>query len=246
MKSGTLGRTGLAVSKLALAGSYGIDAEGTERAFHELGITTFFVTPRMKGLVEGVRRLVAAGHRDRLVLIGGAGIPLGFSVGREFKKAATSLGIERFDAFLLFWVQAHWYVTGNTWPALRKLKDELDLDVLMIRYNAAHRGAEREIFDTLEPARRPGIVAYTATRWGRLLKPASGLGPMSPGECYRFSAAHPMVDTVLTGPASFDELAASARDFEVGPLAPARLEEVRRFGDAVRATATGRMGFLGA
>jgi predicted aldo/keto reductase-like oxidoreductase len=268
MKTRGFGRTGLTVSELALAGSYGIDADGTERAFHELGVTTFFVTPRMKGLVEGVRRLVKAGHRDRLVLVGGAGIPLGFSVGREFKKAASKLGIERFDVFLLFWVQAHWYVTGNTWPALRKLKeagdvgalgischdrpmaralvDELELDALMIRYNAAHRGAEREIFDTLDAEKRPGIIAYTATRWGRLLKPASGLGPMSPGECYRFSGAHPMVDTVLTGPKNFDELAASVRDLEAGPLAPARLDEVRRFGDAVRASATGRMGFLGA
>ena len=34
----------------------------------------------------------------------------------------------------------------------------------MIRYNAAHPGAERDIFPHLE-ARRPAVVAYTATSW---------------------------------------------------------------------------------
>ena len=195
MKSGTLGRTGLAVSKLALAGSYGIDAEGTERAFHELGITTFFVTPRMKGLVEGVRRLVAAGHRDRLVLIGGAGIPLGFSVGREFKKAATSLGIERFDAFLLFWVQAHWYVTGNTWPALRKLKDEGKVGALGISCHdrPMARALVDELLDLLEsqladvgvdtaaqPQPAPAGAAAALPRSRRALPPRAGAGCSSP------------------------------------------------------------------
>jgi hypothetical protein len=69
-----LGRTDVAVSRLALAGSFGIDADATERAFHELGVTTFFVSARMKGVTEGIRRLVAAGHRDRLTIIAGAAI----------------------------------------------------------------------------------------------------------------------------------------------------------------------------
>ncbi|HTJ81354.1 MAG TPA: aldo/keto reductase [Polyangiaceae bacterium] len=268
MQMRTLGRSGLSVSSLALAGAFGIDADATERAFHELGVTTFFVSARMKGLVEGVRRLVAAGHRDRLTLVSGAGIPFGFSVEREWRSMAKTLGVERLDVFLLYWVQAHWYVTGNTWPALRKLKeegkaralgischdrpmaralvDELELDVLMIRYNAAHRGAEREIFATLDETNRPGIISYTATRWGRLLKPASGLGPMSAGECYRFALGHPKVDTVLAGARTWDEIAESAREIEKGRIEPARLEEIERFGDAVRSTATGRLGFVGA
>jgi aryl-alcohol dehydrogenase-like predicted oxidoreductase len=252
------------VARLGLAGSYGIEADEVERAFHELGINYFFVALRMTGLIEGVRRLVRAGHRDEIVIAGGANIPIGASVPREWAKIARALEVDVIDVFHLFWVQAHWYVTGKTWPAMRALKqegkaralaischdrpmarrlvDELGLDVLMIRYNAAHRGAEREIFETL-PERRPGVVAYTATRWGRLLQPAGDLPPMTAGECYRFSLAHPKVDLVLTGPRSWAELEESAREVAQGPLAPERLDGVRRFGDAVRSTVSGRIGF---
>ena len=39
------------------------------------------------------------------------------------------------------------------------------LDMLMIRYNAAHRGAEREVFPVTD-ARGVPVIAYTALRWG--------------------------------------------------------------------------------
>jgi aryl-alcohol dehydrogenase-like predicted oxidoreductase len=262
-----LGAARLSASRVALAGSFGIDAKSTERAFHELGVNTFFVTPKMKGLRDGVKNLVAGGHRDELVIIGGAGIPFGFSVQREMASLTTALGVERIDLFLLFWVQAHWYVTGKTWPAMRALKeqglaralgischdrpmaralaDELELDALMIRYNAAHRGAEKEIFATLDTA-KTGVIAYTATRWGRLMKPVGELGPMSGPECYRFVTGHPSVGTALCGASNYEQIEAAAREIALGPLPEARLAQVMKFGDAVRSTATGQVGFLGA
>jgi len=64
--------------------------------------------------------------------------------------------VDTFDVFKMFWVQGHWYVTGGSWREMRALKergeakalgischdrpmaralvDELDLDLLMIRY----------------------------------------------------------------------------------------------------------------
>jgi aryl-alcohol dehydrogenase-like predicted oxidoreductase len=262
-----LGHTGLRASRLGLAGSFGIDADGVERAFHELGITYFFVTPRMTKMAEGLRRLIAAGHREKLVLALGVTIPTGWSVRREWENAARLLGVDSIDVFHLFWVQAHWYVTGKTWPAMQKLKDEgraralgischdrpmaralvdeLELDALMIRYNAAHRGAEREIFATLPKEGRPAIIAYTATRWGRLLQPKGEMGPMTAPECYRFALGHPAVDVVLCGPSNYDELRADAEGVLYGPIPPLRLEEVKRFGDAVRGTITGKLGFAG-
>src|SRR5688500_8052068 len=38
-------------------------------------------------------------------------------------------------------------------------------DALMIRYNAAHRGAEREVFPVTDALGLP-VIAYTALRWG--------------------------------------------------------------------------------
>jgi aryl-alcohol dehydrogenase-like predicted oxidoreductase len=262
-----LGKSGLSVSRLGLAGGFGIDADGVVRAFHELGVRYFFVTPRFEPLLEGLRRLVEDGHRDQIVLGMGAKIPTGWSVEREWEAAARAVGVETIDVFHLFWVQAHWYVTGKTWPAMRRLKeqgkvralavschdrpmarslvDELDLDAIMIRYNAAHRGAEKEIFATL-PSPRPGVISYTATRWGRLLKPHRDLGPMSAPECYRFALSHPSVDVVLCGAGSYEELRANALGVRLGALEPARLDEVKRFGDAVRGTVAGTVGFAGA
>jgi hypothetical protein len=45
-----LGRTGLSVAPLALAGRPDVAPDGVVRAFHQLGVNYFFVTPRMKGL----------------------------------------------------------------------------------------------------------------------------------------------------------------------------------------------------
>jgi aryl-alcohol dehydrogenase-like predicted oxidoreductase len=221
-----LGSTGLSVSQLGLAGSHGIDADAVERAFHELGVNYFFVTPRMPGLCEGVRRLVRAGHRDEIVLASGAHVPLGFTVPREWARCARALGVEHIDVFHLLWVQARFYVTGRTWPAMRRLRDEgkvralgischdgplsralvdeLELEALMIRYNEADRGAEEEVFATLA-GKRPGIVTYTATRWGARISPAGS----------SFALSHPVVDVALCGARGFDDL----RD-HVAALAP--------------------------
>jgi aryl-alcohol dehydrogenase-like predicted oxidoreductase len=263
-----LGRSGIRVAPLGLAGSPDVAPEIVERAFHELGVNYFFIAGRAKGLAEGVRRLVAAGHRDRLVLAMGASIPTGWGVERQWRKACEWIGVESIDVFHLFWVQAHFYVSGKTWPAMRALKesgkarslaischdrpmarqltDELDLDVLMLRYNAAHRGAESEVFAPLGDGPRPGIVSYTATRWGRLLERAGNLGPMTGPECYRFALMHPSVDVVLCGARSWEELAADAAGVSAGPIEAARLTEIRRFGDAVRASVTGKIGWVGA
>ena len=251
----TLGRSGLSVSRLALAGSYGIDADAAERAFHELSINHFFVSLRMKGLAEGVRRLIKAGHRDEIVLQAGSFMPLGSSLPKAWEKITRALGTDYVDIFQIFWVRNRWFVGGKTWPAMQKLKaegkvkalaistherplglalgNELPLDVLMLRYNAAHRGAEREVFEKLGQGDRPGIVAYTATRWGKLLKQKGGLGPMSAPECYRFQLSNPAVDVGLCGARTFDELKADVEGVLAGPLDEKRSSEVRAFGDRV-------------
>ena len=90
-----LGRTSLEASRLALsarsmtaAGPKGLKLtpEDVERAFHEHGVNTFLVSPGMKELTEGLRRLSAAGHRDELILIGGTALPFGWSLGGSIKR----------------------------------------------------------------------------------------------------------------------------------------------------------------
>jgi aryl-alcohol dehydrogenase-like predicted oxidoreductase len=273
-----LGRTGISISRLGLSGrsftARGLPerrvlpSEDVERAFHELGVTTFLFSPGMKGIAEGLRRLIRAGHRQDLVIMAGVGIPTGWGVRRAFERQARVLGVDHFDIFLLGWVRARWHVTGKTWPTMRHLKEEgkvraiafschnralalalqreLDVDLMMLRYNAAHRGVEREVFAHLGPD-RPGIVSYTATRWGMLLQPLPAQGfpePMTAPECYRFALAHPAVDGALCAARTYAELEEDVAGVLAGPLPPERLAEVLRFGDAVHRTARGGARFM--
>lgn len=267
-----LGATGLRITPLALAAwsvrTYRSDrrrltADDVERAYHEHGINTFLFHFLMHPLVEGLRRLIRAGHRDDLVLIGEAGIPTGRLVQRSWARHVRALDTEWIDVFLLGWVRARWYLTGHTWAAMERLRDtggvraigysshdrplaarlarEFAPDVLMLRYNAAHRGAEQDVFSTLQHP-RPGIIAYTATRWGMLLRPLPARGfpqAMTAGDCYRFALTHPSVDLVLCAARSAEELREDVAAVRHGPLAGDRLEGIRRFGDAVHAAARG-------
>src|SRR5262249_48936995 len=142
-----LGASGVECSRLGLAGSYGATADDVERGFHELGVSYFFVTPRMKGLVEGVQRLVKAGHRDRSTIATGAGLPTGGGVERAFAKMARLVATDTLDVFHLFWVQAHWYVTGKTWPAMEKLKREGKARALAVSIH--DRKMARQLVDEL-------------------------------------------------------------------------------------------------
>jgi aryl-alcohol dehydrogenase-like predicted oxidoreductase len=266
------GATGLEVPPLALA-AFGVRAYGprdlrllpddVESAYHEHGMNAFLVHPWLPRMLEGVRRLVRAGHRDRLTLITEVGIPLGPWVRRHRERIASLLEVDVIDVFLYGWLRARWQLGLGAWAAMEAMKRagqvraigfsshnrrlavavarERAADVLMIRYNAAHRGAEGEVFAAFG-ANRPAIIAYTATRWGLLLKPLPAQGfpqAMTAGECYRFVLAQPAVDVVLCAARSRAELREDVAAVLEGPLDPARLEACRRFGDAVHAAALG-------
>ena len=262
----SVSRLGLAALSVRMPGTPGsaLEPEDVERAFHEQGINTFLVHPMMKTLCEGVRRLVRAGHRDELVLVSEASFPFGRLIRRALEKNLKALGTDRLDAWLLGWIQKEWWVRDSVWsemqkerergdvraigfsshdrPLAAKLGRELPADVLMIRYNAAHRGAESEVFAALAELgdRRPGVIAYTATRWGMLLEPLPDRGfpqGMSGGDCYRFVLEHPVVDAVWCAPRTAAELAEDVTAVQSGPLDPKRIEEIRRYGDAVHAHA---------
>jgi hypothetical protein len=104
----------------------------------------------------------------------------------------------------------------------------------MIRYNAAHPGAERDVFPRLA-RRRPAVVAYTATSWRKLLKaPRGWTGPvMTAGDCYRFCLSSPHVDVVLTGPRDVRELRENLAALEQGPLSAEEARWMRDFGARV-------------
>lgn len=252
----TLGRTGLKVSRLGLAGGYGIPAQAVEKAFHEYGVNYFYWEGRKPGMKEGLRNLVKNNRKELIIAIQSydhLGIWLRYSV----EKALRQLEIDRVDILFLGYFNKmpnrillslgakfkregkilHLGVSGHNRIFHGKTaRDESSpFDVHMIRYNAAHRGAEEDVFAGLARS-RPGITTYTATRWGKLLHtknmPANEK-PLSAAECYRFVLSHPMVDVCLAGPRNEHEMIDGFKALSDGPLSVREMERVRKIGDFV-------------
>lgn len=128
-------------------------------------------------------------------------------------------------------------LTSHQRPLAAKWAESGRLDMLMIRYNAAHRGAERDVFP-VACARALPVVTFTALRWKALLQKTAEDPPeyMPPSaiDCYRFCLASPDVAVVLTAPATREELDRNLMllDDWCAPTA-ADLEAMRRHGDRV-------------
>jgi len=247
---------GRRVHRLGLAASYGIDEAGVRGAL-ERGINyLYFANQKSGALLKPVREAI---ERDRgnLVIAGTTTIGwFGGSVRRAAERLLAKLGTDYLDVFQLGWlgVGAAW--TTSTVRELEQLKQsgkvralgvsihdreragrlaaDSPLDMLMIRYNAAHPGAERDIFPHLAK-RSPMVVAYTATRWRKLLKRPSGWQGqvMTAGDCYRFCLSSPHVDVVLCGPKNTQELDENLSALAKGPLTPDEESWIRDFGRAV-------------
>jgi predicted aldo/keto reductase-like oxidoreductase len=100
-------------------------------------------------------------------------------------------------------------VTTHRRPLAAAMAQSGLLDLLMLRYNAAHRGAETEVFPTTDALGMP-IIAYTALRWGGLLRttPDDPPGFVVPSAAwwYRFVLQSPSVTMTMAAPHSRAEL----------------------------------------
>lgn len=100
-------------------------------------------------------------------------------------------------------------LTSHQRPLAAEVAASGRLDLLMIRYNAAHRGAEREVFPVTRE-RGVGIVAFTGLRWGALLRPTPddppGFNVPRAPAWYRFVLSEPSVSVALMAPDGDDEL----------------------------------------
>jgi aryl-alcohol dehydrogenase-like predicted oxidoreductase len=107
-----------------------------------------------------------------------------------------------------------------------------DFDVIHFRYNAAHPGAEEEIFPHLPAANRPGMVAFTATNWRQLLgkAPLQEILPGAPripksecvptaADCYRYVMTRREVDVCLTAPANAARMEQALEALRLGAMA---------------------------
>ena len=252
----TLGRTGIQTSRIGLAAGYGISEHATEMAFEKYNVNYFHWETRKAGMGNAVKKL-AKSQREKMVIVVQTYDHSGLWLRRSVEKALRSLSIDYADILFLGWVnRMPWRRVLN---AANSLKDEgkvrflgftghkrlfhgemasstdSPFDVHQIRYSAAHRGAEQDVFARLGE-NRPGITTYTATRWGRLLrakKMPPGETPLTAAECYRFALSNSAVDVCLAGPRTEREMIDGLSALTDGPLDPQELARIHKIGDFV-------------
>lgn len=245
---------GKRLHRLGLSPSFGLGEAGCAEALEQ--VQYVFWNPRASKFT-GPLRQACQRDRERYVVAGGP--TLSYFPGQiqtYVDRARKVLGTDYLDVLQLYWLgkmsryspamveeMVRVRQTGavralavsiHDRPRAGRLALESPLDLLMIRYNAAHPGAEAEIFPHLA-RRQPAVVAYTATSWRKLLRAPSGWkGPvMTAGDCYRFCLSDPHVDIVLTGPKDVRELRENLAALELGPLSGEEQGWMREFGKKV-------------
>jgi aryl-alcohol dehydrogenase-like predicted oxidoreductase len=246
-----LGRTGLTVGAMGISASYGVPAAAVERAFEHGVNYLYWGSIRRRAFADAIRNL--APHRDRMVLVLQSYSRVSRIMTHGVEKALRQLRMDRADVLLLGWwnhqiperlldtaralegrgLVRFLAVSTHARPLAPVLARMPDIDILHVRYNAAHPGAERDIFPHLAPECPAGIVAFTATSWGKLLKP----GRVPPGErvptaadCYRFVLSNPAVHLCMSGPARAEHVDAVLEAMARGPMADEEMAWMRRAG----------------
>jgi aryl-alcohol dehydrogenase-like predicted oxidoreductase len=277
-----LGGTGIQTSRLGIGSSYGVSRKACIEAF-DSGVNYFFWgSTRTVGMALAIRDL-APSHRDDLCVVLQCYARRPRWVSRSLHRGLEVLGLEQADVFLLGWHETapkekilevaeverrrgafkHLAISSHQRPLFRDFMNDGRYGVFHVRYNAAHVGAEKDLFPYLPhgkvgrttdeggamtdegpgsgvpenpPAEGPGIVAFTVLRWGDLLNPKKmppGETPLTPAQCYRFALSNPHVHVAISGPKTDEEMSHTLGVLKAGPLDAEEMTRVRAIGDFV-------------
>ncbi len=250
-----LGRSDLFAGRLGLGSSYGAPARAFEAAYAAGCNYFYWGALRLPGMAKAIRNIVARGERDKLIVVVQVFRRRPTPMEKSLMRGLKRLGLDYADVLLLGWYNkppkpqilnhaqklreqgAFHYLglsTHNRSLIPQLAKDER-FDLFHIRYNAANRGAETDLFPHI-PDDRPGIVAFNATKRRALM--ISGRIPPhekrpTAGDCYRFALTNPSVDVVITAPSNTRQLHENLVETARGPMSRKELEWMRRIGDYI-------------
>lgn len=245
----SLGPERLAVAPLGISGHYGLPVKGFIRAY-EAGVNLMFWEPNYRTLTDFYGR-VGPSVRREIHLLAGTFEADGRRIRRDAESVLRSLKIERIAVFLLFWVQSWQRVTPDVRETLEQLKAEGKIaafglsthsrplaleavdagwDPVMVRHNAAHRGAEKEIFPRAAQ-QGTSLITFSNTCYGRLLQPHNGMSPPTAADCYRYALMQPGVRACLSAPASLGQLEENLAALRDPVLPPERRDYLLSFGE---------------
>ena len=256
----TLGRTGRRVFRLGLSASYRPGKAAVHLALDE-GVNYFFCYGFDNQTIGVLGDLTPSTRANCIIATGAYNFLWGHpNLRRTVEKRLRQLRTETLDIFLFLGVMGKETYLDRVLEEMRRFREEGKVraigisthdrklggalaargavDALMMRYNAAHRGAEQDIFPHLA-AHHPLVINHTATRWTYLLRrprgwPRGGRVPTA-GECYRFVLSNPHVDVCLTAPRNEKQCQENLAAVRAGPLGEEDLQFMREFGDAVHA-----------
>jgi len=259
-----LGRTGREVARLGLAASYGVPGAAVESAF-ERGVNyLYWGSRRTDTFAMALRNLRA--RRERIVLVVQSYARMASLMARSLERALRRVHYDYADVLLLgMWNKP---VAPRILDAARQLRERgltrflavstharklvpaiaagHDFDIVHFRYNAAHPGAETDIFPHLPKTAAPGLVSFTATSWGQLLGVRSMPALFNGGyripkgeraptatDCYRFVLSRPEVEVCMAGPADAAQMEQALEALRLGPMSAEELAWMRRVGSSV-------------
>lgn len=254
------GQTGLQVSRLGIGSSFTGDPAFIEEAVEQGVNYLYWGSIRRPAFGRAIRNL-ARKNREGVVLTVQSYTRVAALMAPSIELALRRARVEYFDFLLLgMWNKPpgqrlidaaqrlkeqgkvrHLMMSTHNRPSLeghfrRFQAKESPFDAFMLRYNAVHRGAERDVFPHLPATPGPGIVAYTATRWGHLVDPKKmppGEAPPPARDCYRFALSHPAVSLVLCGPSNREQMQEALRALDAGPLDAEEMARMHRIGNYV-------------
>ncbi len=256
-----LGNTGIPVHRLGLSATYRPGKKVVYKALDE-DLNYFFFFGFDNQMVKVLREVLRQRRENIIVATGAYNLLWGHpNLRRTLEKRLRTLRTDYIDVFLFLGVTQEKHFTDQVKEELYqfreegkvravgisthnrkfagKLVNEGILDVIMMRYNAAHRGAEQDIFPYLEKY-NPGVVSFTATRWRYLIRrpknwPKNEPVP-TPGMCYRFVLSNPKVHVCMTAPANLKQFEENVKALRLGSLTQEEMELMTKFGDAVHHT----------
>ena len=252
----SLGKTGLRTSPLGIGVGYHPSAKALAWAVENDINYIFWGSIKFRVVPKALKLL--GKNRDKAIIAvpcyGHKFIPLNTWIKFTVNRALRTLKRDYLDIFQLAYITKK--PSDSVMEALHKLKEQgkvrhfgitthnrklaaelfkkPHLEFFNVRYNAANRGAENEIFPYVDDQ---VIVNFNSIRWGTLLKTAKGWPEDKPVpkaiDCYRFVLSRPEVSVCMMGISNLKQLKENAKALDMGPMSEDELKWMREFGDAV-------------
>ena len=255
-------QSGRKASRIGLAASPDLDSRCVEIGFASDINYFFFYNSTFSNFMDGLRPLLKRNREDVIVGCGSEARDQK-SLRRDLDRIRKRLDVDILDIFHVDYVSPgddedtlfgetgaiseieRWRDSGlvryvaasvHSRSLAVALVQSGRVELLMTRYNMAHRGAEEKVLPAAEEAGIP-VTAFTCTRWGTLLEGHPGWGVDRPvpkaADCYRFVLQHPAVRIALTNPGIPKRLYENLSVLREGDISPEQFRLWEEYGRLV-------------